>query len=161
MSNMVGAILARNTHRPEGRNAGFHGPPMTMYASCLCHYSLPKNAGMIGIGRDNVRKIETDARGRMRPDALRTQITKDRDAGLDPFLIVATAGTTVLGAFDPIDEIADVADEFGLRLPRGRRARWQCRLQRAPSRSAARQRTRAFVHLGTRTRCWACPWPRR
>lgn len=116
ISNMVGMIMARNAHRPEGRNAGFHGAPMTAYASCLCHYSLPKNAGMIGVGRDNLRKVETDAQGRMRPDLLRQRIQADRDEGMDPFLIIATAGTTVLGAFDPIDEIADVAQEFGVRL---------------------------------------------
>lgn len=116
LSNMVGMILARNAHRPDGRNAGFHGPPMTLYASRQSHYSLPKNAGMMGLGRDHVRKIEADSEGRMRPDALRRRIQEDRDAGFDPFLVVATAGTTVLGAFDPIDEIADVAQEFGLRL---------------------------------------------
>ena len=116
MSNMMGAVLARNAHRPEGRNHGFHGAPMTMYASRLCHYSLPKNAGILGLGRDNLRKVDTDARGRMRPEALREAILRDRDAGRDPFLVVATAGTTVLGAFDPIDAVADVADEFGLRL---------------------------------------------
>ena len=116
LSNMVGMILARNAHRPEGRNEGFHGAPLTLYASRQSHYSLPKNAGMMGLGRDNVREVDIDSEGCMRPDALRERIQADREAGLDPFLIVATAGTTVLGAFDPIDAIADVAEEFGLRL---------------------------------------------
>ena len=116
MSNLVGMVLARNAHRPAGRETGVEGPTLTAYASEVAHYSLPKNAGMLGLGRENVRRIAIDARGRMRPDALREAIAADRAAGRDPFLIVATAGTTVLGAFDPIDAVADVADEFGLWL---------------------------------------------
>lgn len=116
ISNLVGMLLARNAHRPDSREQGLQLPRMTLYASDLCHYSIPKNAGVLGVGRENTRRIETDHRGRVRPEAMRAAIEADRDAGLEPFLIVATCGTTVLGAFDPVDELADLAQENGLWL---------------------------------------------
>ncbi len=116
MSNFTGMLLARNVHQPRAREEGVGGRRMTVYASQLCHYSIPKNAGMLGIGRENVRRIATDERGRMLPDALRRAIGEDRSAGCDPFLIVGTCGTTVLGAFDPVEELVEIAREEGLWL---------------------------------------------
>ena len=117
ISNLVGMVMARDAHRPDSRDAGLHaGPPLTLYASRLAHYSVPKNANMLGLGRAAVRAVDVDERGRLRPDALRRAIETDRAEGRDPFLVVATSGTTVLGAFDPLPAIADVADEFGLWL---------------------------------------------
>ena len=69
---------------------------------------------MLGLGRRSLRKVATDERGRMRADALRDVIKRDIDEGAKPFCINATCGTTVLGAYDPLDEIADVAEEFGI-----------------------------------------------
>ena len=115
-ANLVSMLCARNAHQREGRNAGVQGRPLRAYASRLCHYSIPKNAGILGIGRENVRRIEVDARGRMRAEALAAAIAEDREAGLEPFLVVATAGTTVLGAFDPLEAIADLCAEHGLWL---------------------------------------------
>ncbi|XOV76707.1 MAG: pyridoxal phosphate-dependent decarboxylase family protein [Phycisphaerales bacterium] len=69
---------------------------------------------MLGLGRRSLRKVATDERGRMRADALRDAIKRDIEEGAKPFCINATCGTTVLGAYDPLDEIADVAEEFGI-----------------------------------------------
>lgn len=115
-ANLVSMLCARNARRPEARNEGLRGAPLTLYASELCHYSIPKMAGVIGVGRENVRRIAVDERGRMRPEALRAAIANDRRAGRDPFLVVATAGTTVLGAFDPLEELAEIAGQEGLWL---------------------------------------------
>ncbi len=117
ISNLVGMIMARDAHRPASREEGLHaGPPLTLYASRLAHYSIPKNANMLGLGRAAVRAVDVDERGRMRPDALHRAIEADRAEGRDPFLVVATSGTTVLGAFDPLPGVADVAAEHGLWL---------------------------------------------
>ena len=122
MSNLAALIMARNEAadgpegvRERGMRAGVRGP-MTVYASEDCHYSVPKGAGMAGIGRENVRRVPVDDRGRMDPRKLREMIVADRAAGASPIMICATAGTTVLAAFDPIGPIADVAQEFGLWL---------------------------------------------
>jgi glutamate/tyrosine decarboxylase-like PLP-dependent enzyme len=66
---------------------------------------------LLGLGRGATRKIPTDEQGRMRPDLLAATLRADIDAGIRPVMINATAGTTVMGAFDPIDELADIARE--------------------------------------------------
>jgi glutamate/tyrosine decarboxylase-like PLP-dependent enzyme len=116
MANLAGMLLARNRIRPESRDAGVDGPRLAFYASACCHYSVPKAAGILGIGRDQLHHVEVDERGRMIPEALRRQIESDLAAGQQPFLVMATAGTTVRGAYDPIDPIADISEEFGLWL---------------------------------------------
>jgi sulfinoalanine decarboxylase/sulfinoalanine decarboxylase/aspartate 1-decarboxylase len=89
---------------------------MTYYVSELGHYSTVKNAGILGIGRNNVRRIAVDDHGRMRTEALRAALVQDVAEGCVPCAIVATMGTTVLGEFDPLREIAAVAREFDVWL---------------------------------------------
>lgn len=116
MANLTAMLLARNHARPDSRNHGVDGPRLMFYASACCHYSVPKAAGILGIGRDQLHQVGVDARGRMVPELLRKAIESDLKAGHQPFLILATAGTTVRGAFDPVPPLADLADEFGLWL---------------------------------------------
>jgi len=87
-----------------------------MYVSSESHHSFLKAARLTGLGTAAVREVAADSKLRMRPDLLRTAIGTDRAAGLDPFLIAGTAGTTSAGAIDPLEELADVADEYGLWL---------------------------------------------
>jgi len=89
---------------------------MTAYTSADSHYSVPKNAVFVGIGRDQVRFIPSDDQGCMQVDALEEAIKKDIADGYNPFFINATAGTTVVGSFDPIHPIADVAEKYDLWL---------------------------------------------
>ncbi|MFG0291830.1 MAG: pyridoxal phosphate-dependent decarboxylase family protein [Phycisphaerales bacterium JB050] len=116
LSNFAGVMIARNEFNERCQRDGHDGSWMTLYSSELDHYSMAKNTAMLGLGRRSIRRVATDDRGRMRPDALREKIRQDIEAGAKPFCINATCGTTVLGAYDPIDEIADVAEEFGLWL---------------------------------------------
>jgi len=114
MANLTAMLLARNKARPESRDQGIDGASLVFYASACCHYSVRKAAGILGIGRDQLHEIAVDDRGRMRPDILRQVIEADIAAGQQPFLVLATAGTTVRGAYDPLGPIADVCEEFGL-----------------------------------------------
>ena len=109
IANLVAMIIARNQADPGARDEGVSCKRLTAYTSDQSHYSIRKNAGLIGIGRDSVRKVSTDAQGHMIVEDLRRLIRDDRKAGRQPFFINATAGTTVLGAFDPIRDIAAVA----------------------------------------------------
>lgn len=71
---------------------------------------------MLGIGTDNVIAVETDSRGLMIPSKLVSKIMEALTSGKKPFFVTATAGTTVLGAFDQFDEIADICQEYQLWL---------------------------------------------
>lgn len=116
MANLVGMLLGRNKAAPHSRNQGLDGKKHTFYLSSEGHYSISKNAGLLGTGRDNLRRIGVDPKGRMLVDELAKAIATDLAAGHVPCGIIATSGTTVMGAFDPIREIAAVAKEFDVWL---------------------------------------------
>lgn len=116
LANLAALIVARNEAVPEAREHGLDGRRLTVYASEDCHYSIRKNMGIIGLGRQNLRLVECDERGRMKPDALDALIAADRRTGAVPVAIVATAGTTVRGAFDPIEPLAELARNHGVWL---------------------------------------------
>ena len=89
---------------------------LTVYASTETHSSIEKGAKIAGIGRKNVRKIAVDERFAMRPDALDRALTADRAAGATPVCVVATVGTTGVGAVDPIRAIGEVCRRHGVFL---------------------------------------------
>ncbi len=86
----------------------------TLYVSSQSHHSIVKAARLAGIAHDRVRTIEVDADYRMRVDALAAVIAEDRAAGLRPFMVFSTAGTTNTGAVDPLEEIGELASREGL-----------------------------------------------
>jgi len=100
--------------RTEGLQSG--RKRLILYSSAESHSSIQKCAEQLGIGTDNLRAIEADDSFRMKPAALRTGIEADLKAGHLPFAIVACGGATNTGAIDPLDEIADIAQEFGIWL---------------------------------------------
>ena len=85
-----------------------------LYTSDQAHSSVAKSARLAGILPDRVRTVPVDAHFRMRVDALVAAIEADRRAGLRPFLVVTTAGTTNTGAVDPLEAVADVCGREGL-----------------------------------------------
>lgn len=113
LANLIALLLARNAARPAAREEGLAGAPLGVYTSAEGHYSIPKGAGIVGIGRRQVRAIPVDAGGRMDPAALAAALAADRAAGVTPALVNATAGTTVRGAFDPLRPLAALAREAG------------------------------------------------
>lgn len=68
----------------------------------------------MGLGMDNVYKVQTDPIGKIIPENLEEQILRTKSEGALPFMVSATAGTTVLGAFDPLEKIADICEKYGL-----------------------------------------------
>ncbi len=81
--------------------------PLVVYTSTEAHRCVEKDAVILGLGLDNVRKIPVDGDFRMRLNLLAAAVHEDRKAGKQPFCVVATAGTINTGAIDPIDELAD------------------------------------------------------
>ncbi len=110
------AVLTALTHAfPEFNDGGVRaltGQP-TMYVSQEAHHSFLKAARLCGLGTDAVRAVRVDADWRMDLDDLANEISRDLSAGMLPFLIVATAGTTNEGAIDPIADIAEMAESLG------------------------------------------------
>jgi aromatic-L-amino-acid decarboxylase len=88
--------------------------PGVLYTSDQAHHSVLKSAKLAGVMPDRVRAIESDERFRLRVDRLRDAIAADRGAGLTPFAVVSSAGTTNTGAVDPLDAIADVCTAEGM-----------------------------------------------
>ncbi len=115
MSNYMALVMARDVKDPSCRLEGMR-KPLVVYTSKESHYSNAKNASFAGIGRNYIRYIEADSTGRMIPEKLEEQIIKDLDAGFIPTYVNSTAGTTVLGAFDPINKIADVTEKYNIWL---------------------------------------------
>uniref|UniRef100_A0AAX7VNJ7 Glutamate decarboxylase like 1 n=1 Tax=Astatotilapia calliptera TaxID=8154 RepID=A0AAX7VNJ7_ASTCA len=117
MSNMYAVNLARYRCCPDIKENGLSAAPrLVMFTSQECHYSISKAAALLGIGTKNVYAIPSDERGKMIPSALEEQILSAKSEGAVPFMVNATAGTTVLGAFDPIDVIADICEKHNLWL---------------------------------------------
>ena len=115
MSNYMALIMGRDAKDPNCRLDGMT-KPMVIYTSEESHYSNAKNASFAGIGRNNMRFIKADSVGRMIPEKLEEQILADISDGFIPTYVNATAGTTVLGAFDPIEEIADITEKYNIWL---------------------------------------------
>ena len=115
MTNYMGMMMARDRYDKEARNKGV-AKELVAYTSEESHYSVSKNAAFCGIGRDNVRKIPADDKGIMRLDLLEAEIQKDLAASKIPFMINATAGTTVLGSFDDLNGLSDIRDKYDLWL---------------------------------------------
>ena len=116
ISNLCAMLMARDQAVPEIRETGANGRVLRVYSSKDSHYSVAKAAAVLGIGRKNVVKVAVDDRGRMRSDELERLIDADLAAGYLPLMVNATAGTTVLGAFDPLGELAEICERRGLWL---------------------------------------------
>ncbi|HMF55114.1 MAG TPA: aminotransferase class V-fold PLP-dependent enzyme [Pyrinomonadaceae bacterium] len=90
------------------------GAPMTVYASDQVHFSIPKAADILGLGREHVRTIGSDERFKMDMRALRERVEADEREGFVPFCVVANAGTVNTGAIDPLADVGRFAKERGL-----------------------------------------------
>lgn len=110
-ANLMGLAMAREA-RASSNEMGIM-PGMVVYASDEVHMSIPKSVALLGIGRDNLQLIRTDAFFRMIPGQLDERISQDKAAGKTPVAVVASAGTVSTGAIDPLSQIAEIAHSHG------------------------------------------------
>jgi aromatic-L-amino-acid decarboxylase len=103
-ANLTAVVAARHAAVERGADIS----RLVVYTSAQAHSSVVRAAWIAGLRRDNVRVVEMDDSFRMRTAELGRSVAADRAAGLDPFLVVASGGTTNTGSVDPLDEIADV-----------------------------------------------------
>ncbi|MCX6824297.1 MAG: pyridoxal-dependent decarboxylase [candidate division SR1 bacterium] len=116
LTNMIALVLARNEKISSIKKLGIAGKKLVGYTSDQAHYSTEKFISVTGLGKDAIRILPTDDKGKMNTKILEETIISDLRHGYIPFFINATVGTTVLGAFDPIEKIAKIAKKYKLRL---------------------------------------------
>ena len=115
-SNLTALLAAREHALPGAREHGVAGRNATVYCSDEAHHSIVRAVEAGGLGRRSLRRVPIDERRRMRVDALDEALTRDRADGMTPVAVVATAGTTLTGAVDPIGAIAEVCERHGVWL---------------------------------------------
>ena len=117
-SNTTSIVVARNTLFPDTKEDGnsVQGRKLVLFTSAHGHYSIEKAAQMLGFGRSAVWSVRTDSFGRMIPSELSALVEKAKSGGFTPFYVNATAGTTVLGSYDPIEPIASICVAHSLWL---------------------------------------------
>jgi len=114
--NLVGLAVAREQKASfDAASLGMRGgPPVTVYVSQEGHASLDKSMILLGMGRDQLRRIAVREDFTIDLDALQKQIRQDRSAGYRPICVVGNAGTTNTGTVDPLDALADLCREHDL-----------------------------------------------
>ena len=111
MANLIAMAVARNARAVgEMRENGVKDYPrrLVAYASNEIHECVAKAMEILGLGAAYLRKIPTDDQFRIDIELLRNCIVDDREAGLEPFCIVGTAGTVNTGAIDDLNELANL-----------------------------------------------------
>jgi len=112
-ANMIAMMAARNNLAPEIKQHGlFGGRELFAFVNVDAHYSFDRAANILGLGASHLRKIPVDGHGRMRIDALEEQLAAVAAAGGRPFLVAATAGTTVRGAYDALAPLLALRERY-------------------------------------------------
>ena len=110
LANMIAMVVAR-----DGKNIRSADIPRSViYLSRQAHHSIDKGIRVTGLGECILRFVAIDEKFRIIPADLERLIEEDKAAGLNPFLVVASAGTTDVGAIDPLVEIGAIAKRQGL-----------------------------------------------
>jgi glutamate/tyrosine decarboxylase-like PLP-dependent enzyme len=120
MANMYGINLARFYRFRKAKTLGmmevFGQKRPIIFASEQCHYSTNKGAAFMGFGTNSVVSVKSRADGSMDPRDLVKKIEFHQKKNDQPLMVVNTCGTTVLNAYDPLNEVADICEKYGLWL---------------------------------------------
>jgi len=116
-ANLVAMFSARNKFLPESRFEGYdRNFKLIAFVNEQAHYSFETAANVLGIGAKNVIKVKSDENGMLIPSELENEIKKSIKRNEKPFFVAATCATTLLGAYDPIDEMAKICKKYNLWL---------------------------------------------
>lgn len=110
IANLTAIVAARDAAGIRAENIS----KQVIYLSKQAHHCINKAINIAGLRECQVRHIALDDRFRMDMEALKKAIEADLEAGLNPWLLVGSAGTTDTGAVDPLDSMADIAQKHGL-----------------------------------------------
>ncbi|KAL2842351.1 hypothetical protein BJY01DRAFT_236032 [Aspergillus pseudoustus] len=115
-SNTTSIVIARNNLYPDTKTDGNGDYKFVLFTSAHGHYSIEKAAQMLGLGSNAVWSVPVDNEGRLIPEELEKLVQKAFSEKRTPFYVNATAGTTVMGSFDPFEEIAAICKKYNLWL---------------------------------------------
>jgi aromatic-L-amino-acid decarboxylase len=119
MANLMGILVARSARiGPSVRQRGLldRGAGLIAYTSVATHGCIAQAMDLAGFGTDALRRIPVDRRHRIDTNALRAQVAVDRAAGLEPFLVIGSAGTVDIGAIDDLAALHGVCRDEKLWL---------------------------------------------
>lgn len=110
LANLMGIVTARDAKNisPEKISGS------VIYLTQQAHHSVDKAIRIAGLRECIVRYVPMDERYKMDADELEKLIVLDRQKKLNPFLVIASAGTTDTGAIDPLEEIGYIAKKYNL-----------------------------------------------
>jgi glutamate/tyrosine decarboxylase-like PLP-dependent enzyme len=116
-ANMVAMMCARNMAAGKVKSSGLFGQQeLFAFVNSEAHYSMDKAANILGIGTDHLIKVGLNDEGAMDPVVLEYEIQRVIELGGIPFFVAATEGTTVRGAYDPIDAILELRKKYSFWL---------------------------------------------
>lgn len=110
IATLIALTTARDHHQINSTNVR----KSVLYFTSQAHHCIHKAIHILGLGEAVIREVRVNELFQMDTEALSTMIANDKDNGLNPFLVIATAGTTNTGTVDPLDEVADIAKANGL-----------------------------------------------
>lgn len=118
LANLTALLAARNRRYPQAWTKGFAGSALrpAIAVSDDVHYSVTRAAGILGIGEEHIVRLPVDNARRIAAGEVRGALDAATARGLDVFCLVASAGSTSVGAIDPFGALADIAAERGLWL---------------------------------------------
>ncbi len=110
LANLAALATARDAH--DLKSSDYH--KAVIYVTQYAHHCLQKSIRIIGMADVQWREIECDSNYKMDVNALRQTIEEDKKNGFRPWLLVASAGTTDVGAIDPLEELSSACKEYNL-----------------------------------------------
>lgn len=110
IANLIAIVTARDAHSIKARDV----ERSVIYLSDQAHHSVDKAIRIAGLRECVIRRLPLDEKYRIVAPELERLVREDAEAGLNPFLVIASAGTTDVGAIDPLAPIADIAGRHGL-----------------------------------------------
>jgi len=116
LGNLTALLAARQaiTGRDVWDEGLAGGRPLAILAPEETHYSIRRAAQILGLGKGGIVPVPVDARFRLRPEALPTALAEAERSGRQVFAVVASAGSTSTGAFDPLEAVAEFCRQHGL-----------------------------------------------
>ncbi|CAK9818344.1 Acidic amino acid decarboxylase GADL1 (Fragment) [Anthophora plagiata] len=115
IANGYAINLARHHRFPQLKELGMSSTGrLIIFTSQDAHYSVKKLSAFLGIGTSNVCEVKTDSKGKMCMVDLEAQIKRSLEEGVTPLMVSATAGTTVLGAYDPLRDTAAICRKYNM-----------------------------------------------
>ena len=118
LANLTALLTARNVALGDCWQQGVarSGPPPQMLVHADAHYSVARAAGILGLGTNHVVRVGLDDRRRMDPNRLADALRDLRAKNHPIVAVVSCACSTPIGAFDVLEDVADVCQRYGVWL---------------------------------------------